>query len=79
MGGTKKLKDFFIDAKIDRETRYCLPLVIAEEILWVIGVRRCEGLHPSLGCGKVLRLTVDHADSLSLPTDNSLVKSQGLC
>lgn len=41
--GGKKLKDFFIDAKLAREVRYRLPLVVADEILWLAGLRRCAG------------------------------------
>jgi tRNA(Ile)-lysidine synthase len=62
MKGSKKLKDFFIDSKIDRETRRCLPLVVGREIVWVAGVRRCEGCRPTRGGEKVLRLTVSPPD-----------------
>lgn len=55
MEGHKKLKDFFIDAGIDRERRRQLPLVVGEEILWVVGVRRCDGWRPG-DDGPVLRL-----------------------
>jgi tRNA(Ile)-lysidine synthase len=38
--GTKKLKEFFIDGKISRETRSCIPLIAKEnEIVWVIGYK----------------------------------------
>jgi len=40
MGGTKKLKDFFIDEKIPNSIRYRLPLLlINERIAWVVGYR----------------------------------------
>ncbi len=55
--GSKKLKDFFIDRKIDAESRRSLPLVVANEILWVAGVRRCHGRRPVAG-RPVLRLTL---------------------
>ena len=38
MEGEKKLKDFFIDNKIPRRDRDCIPLVTDEEnIIWVVG------------------------------------------
>lgn len=41
--GTKKLKDFFIDYKIDRDKRDEIPLVCdGDEIMWVIGYRISE-------------------------------------
>lgn len=56
--GRRKLKDFFIDVKLDRETRRSLPLVVADEILWLPGVRRCHGRWPRQQAGAVLRLSV---------------------
>ncbi len=55
LGGRKKLKDFFIDAKLDRESRRQVLVVEGEEILWLIGIRRCDKWRPPLG-GTVLRL-----------------------
>ncbi|KAB3532377.1 tRNA lysidine(34) synthetase TilS [Alkaliphilus pronyensis] len=40
MKGTKKLKDYFIDCKIDRHKRDRIPLICDdEEIIWVVGHR----------------------------------------
>lgn len=40
-GGTKKLKDFFIDSKIPRQQRDKIPIVAdKKDILWVVGYRR---------------------------------------
>ena len=47
MAGRKLLKDYFIDAKIDRESRQRTPVVChADEVIWLAGHRRCEGFHP---------------------------------
>ena len=38
MQGTKKIKDFLIDAKVPRSERDSIPLLVCgNEILWVIG------------------------------------------
>lgn len=62
-GGSKKLKDFLIDARVPLEERRCLPLVVAEEILWVVGMRRCAGREPAPAGGKVLRLVARPPES----------------
>src|SRR5262249_14430506 len=42
-GHSKKLQDFFIDAKLSRADRRRVPLVVAPEgIVWVIGYRQDE-------------------------------------
>lgn len=72
--GGKKLKDFFIDQKVEREMRSSLPLVTAGEILWVVGMRRCAGYCVKPGRGPVLRIEL-------LPfrnPDKTLVKTEGL-
>ena len=56
--GHRKLKDFFIDIKLERELRRSLPLVVADEILWLPGLRRCHGRRPQQAGGQVLRLAV---------------------
>jgi len=41
--GSKKLKDFFIDYKIDRDEREKIPLVCdGDEIIWIVGLRISE-------------------------------------
>lgn len=46
--GRKSLKKFFIDEKIPRETRDAVPLLtLGQEVLWVMGYRRCDGYLPS--------------------------------
>jgi tRNA(Ile)-lysidine synthase len=61
--GSKKLKDFLIDAKLPREQRQRLLLVEAEEILWVVGRRRCAGRQPVQPEGMVLRLVAQLPES----------------
>lgn len=44
MKGVKKLKDFFIDEKIEKDLRNLIPLIcFKNDILWVTGYRRCNG------------------------------------
>jgi tRNA(Ile)-lysidine synthase len=64
MAGSKKLKDLLIDSKVPREQRQRLLLVVAaEEILWVVGMRRCAGREPAPAGGAVLRLVVKLPES----------------
>jgi tRNA(Ile)-lysidine synthase len=43
MRGTKKIKDFLIDAKVPRSERDSIPLLVCgDEILWVIGYTTSE-------------------------------------
>ena len=47
MTGTKKLKDFMIDNKIDKHLRNNIPLVIGNQgIAWVVGWRLSEWAKP---------------------------------
>jgi tRNA(Ile)-lysidine synthase len=55
-GGSKKLKDFFIANRVEKEERRRLPLLLGPEILWLIGHRRCEGYRPAVGCRRVVRI-----------------------
>jgi tRNA(Ile)-lysidine synthase len=64
MAGSKKLKDLLIDTKVPREQRQRLLLVVAvEEILWVVGMRRCAGREPAAAGGAVLRLVAKLPES----------------
>ncbi|HKL27488.1 MAG TPA: tRNA lysidine(34) synthetase TilS [Desulfuromonadales bacterium] len=59
MSGRKKLQDLFVDAKLSREERSLVPLVVrGDEILWVVGMRRCRGYRPKPTGDKILRLSV---------------------
>lgn len=43
MPGTKKIKDFLIDAKVPRYERDSIPLLVCgDQILWLIGYTTCE-------------------------------------
>ena len=43
MSGTKKLQDFFVDAKVPRAWRDRVPLVVSSRgIAWVVGWRIAE-------------------------------------
>jgi len=56
MTGTRKLQDLFVDLKLPLEERTSTLLVFgADRLLWVAGIRRCEGLRPA-ATGPVLRL-----------------------
>ncbi len=58
MTGSKLLKDYFIDAKIDRESRQRTPVVChGERIIWLAGRRRCEGSWPVAG-EKLLKIAL---------------------
>lgn len=62
MSGRKKVKDLFLEARLSRAERGRVPLLLCgEEILWLGGLRRCEGLRPLAGGGKILRVVLDDA------------------
>lgn len=43
MKGNKKLKDYFIDNKVEREKRNTIPILCDEEnIIWIVGMRLSE-------------------------------------
>ena len=58
MEGTKKVKDFLIDAKVPQRVRWNTPvLVTGDEILWVIGYRTSEKCKVSDKTRRLLYLT----------------------
>ena len=62
-GGSKKLKDFFIDGKLEIEQRRQTPLVVsAGQILWVAGIRRSVLAPVGERAGRILRLTLDNRE-----------------
>ncbi|AMV71593.1 tRNA lysidine(34) synthetase TilS [Desulfuromonas carbonis] len=56
-GGHHRVKELLRAARLPGEVRAMLPLVAADELLWVPGLRRCPGRVPEHG-EKVLRLTL---------------------
>lgn len=64
MGGTQKLHDFFINAKVDRKLRRKIPLLATAEgqIVWVIGYRLSEEFKVTSNTKKVWRITVEPSD-----------------
>lgn len=55
LGGSKKLKEFFIDEKIPREIRDSIPLLaIDNEIVWVVGYRMSDKFKVDENTKKVL-------------------------
>jgi tRNA(Ile)-lysidine synthase len=58
MGGHKKLKDLFIDAKIPRAERSSIPLVESGgEIIWAVGLRQAESFKVKSTTKRVLKIT----------------------
>ena len=57
--GTKKLKDFFIDAKIARQVRDCTPIICdSQDIIWVGGYRQAESGKVTDKTKKFLKITI---------------------
>lgn len=58
MSGTKKLQDLFVDLKLTKEERQkALVVLVDDEVLWVVGLRRSEGRRPRDG-EAVLQLVI---------------------
>ncbi|QCQ22469.1 tRNA lysidine(34) synthetase TilS [Desulfoglaeba alkanexedens] len=56
LGGSKKLQDFFVDARIPRSLRPRIPILCdAEKICWIVGRRLDERVAVSRGTSKVIR------------------------
>ncbi len=59
MRGSKKLQDFFVDAKVPRYERSRVPLVVAAgEIAWVVGFRVDDRFKVTDSTRRILRLSV---------------------
>jgi tRNA(Ile)-lysidine synthase len=66
--GSRPLRRFLADAGIPREDRGRVPLVFAgEELIWVAGLRPCEGRRVRTGMETRLRLVLHDAAAEPLP------------
>jgi tRNA(Ile)-lysidine synthase len=64
MAGTRKLQDLFTDLKLPVEARAAATLVFgAGQLLWIAGLRRCDGLQPQPAGDPVLRLELVTPDA----------------
>ncbi len=55
MTGQRKIKDFLIDLKLEKEQRCSLPLLLnQEQILWLVGLRRSAVAPVTDGCRETL-------------------------
>lgn len=58
-GGNKKLKSFFVDAKIPRQSRNHIPLLAdGSHIMWIIGSRMSEAYKVSKSTNKILIVNI---------------------
>lgn len=58
MTGHKKLQDFFVDAKVPRDQRWAVPLLVSyREIAWVVGFRVDERFKVTGSTRRVLRVS----------------------
>jgi tRNA(Ile)-lysidine synthase len=59
LGGSKKLKDFFIDTKVPQAERDDVPIIADQrEIIWVAGYRQSEYGRITSNSKKILQLTI---------------------
>jgi tRNA(Ile)-lysidine synthase len=57
MGSRKKLQDFFVDAKVPRDQRGSIPLVVSgDQIAWVVGFRVDERFKVTDSTRRILRV-----------------------
>ncbi|HZX20868.1 MAG TPA: tRNA lysidine(34) synthetase TilS, partial [Clostridia bacterium] len=69
--GSKKLKDFFIDYKVDRDKRDKIPLICdGDEIMWVVGFRISEKYKITDKTSRILEIIFDKNREVS--SDNYL-------
>lgn len=66
LGGRKKLKELFAEARIEQEQRRVWPLLAGRELLWVVGLRRSSVGRPQGLAGEVLRVAILDAKSSTI-------------
>lgn len=61
MNNNKKLKDFFIDEKVDRNLRDKIPLIISnDEIIWIVGHRVSNDFKLDKTTNNILKIEVEN-------------------
>lgn len=64
VGGTKKVKDLFIDRKVPLDERRRIPLLFAGmTLLWVAGIQRADVALVAAGAGEALRVELREGNS----------------
>lgn len=64
LGGSKKLKDYFIDEKIPQKERERIPLLCdGDQIMWVIGYRMSERYKVDSDTKRILIVNYESADA----------------
>ena len=59
MKNTKKIKDFFIDKKIDKKYRDKIPLILSKnDIIWVVGLRMSEDYKINSHTSEIVKIEV---------------------
>lgn len=63
LGHSKKLKDFFIDMKVDKEKREKIPLILSEnDIIWVTSFRSSEDYKVDPSTKNIMKIEVYDED-----------------
>lgn len=63
MKGSKKIKDLFIDMKVPKEERDCIPLLCFDEnISWIVGIRVSEEYKITNKTKNILRVIVERKE-----------------
>lgn len=63
MEGQRKIKDFLIDLKLEKEARQKLPLLVCDgEILWLVGLRRSNRARVMEGSREILSVRLFEGD-----------------
>ncbi len=65
MNTSKKIKDFFIDQKVDRYKRDKIPMLLAkDDIIWVVGLRSSEDYKVDPSTRKIIKIEVENGNWL---------------